>query len=93
MRKIPRARTGAAAEAETMATHILRSSVRIVSDQLQVEHEVAPAFRPATAEQIDDLTARRYPELIAAVVDVQARIYAAYLLAGAPRKKGEGDGG
>lgn len=70
-----------AAEASAITADILRRAVRIVGDQLLVVHEVAPALRPATAEQIEELTAKRYPELVAAAVDAQARIYAASILA------------
>lgn len=73
--------TGAA----TIAAEMLRRAVRIVSDQLQVSDEIPPALRPTTAEQIDELTAKRYPELVAAAIDAQARIYAASLLERAHR--------
>lgn len=72
---------GFAAEASAITADILRRAVRIVGDQLQVVHEVPTALRPATAGQIEELTAKRYPELVAAVVDAQARIFAASILA------------
>lgn len=72
---------GYAAEASAATADILRRAVRIVGEQLQVVHEIPPALRPATAEQIEELTAKRYPELVAVAVDAQARIYTALILA------------
>lgn len=64
---------------------MLGRAVEIVAAQLETANEVAPAERQRAQVRALEIAAKRYPELVAAVLDANARIYAARIVATSQR--------
>lgn len=64
---------------------MLCRAVEIVAAQLETSRDVAPAERQWAQTRALEIAAKRYPELVAAVLDANARIYAAQIVATSPR--------
>lgn len=64
---------------------ILGRAVEIVAAQLETVREVEPALMQCKQSRALEIAAKHYPELVAAVLDASARIYAARIVATSPR--------
>lgn len=70
-----------AASASAVTAKILRRASSLVAEHLELANEVPAGLRPYKPEQIEQLAAKRYPELVAALIEAQARICTAQIIA------------
>jgi len=70
---------------------LLERAIEIVAAQLETSCEVAPAERPWAQHRSLEIAAKRYPELVAAVLNANARLYVAQIVA--MNRRGAASGG
>lgn len=75
-----------AEKASADTARMLGRAVEIVAAQLETSREVAPADQQWAKARALEVAAKRYPDLVAAVLAASARIYAAQILAAAARQ-------
>lgn len=70
-----------AEQAATDTASMLGRAVEIVAAQLETSRDVEPALRHVTTSRALEIAAKKYPDLVAAVLNANARIYAARIVA------------